>query len=680
MTVTLTIDGVTKEFDPGSLDIGLVANGRSTLSVHVKSWDGSYRPALSDDITVVQDGTTIFGGEIESVRESGVGGLPVTPILLEITATDYQGLPDRRVVTDSYVSSNLKTRLTSLVSDYLSTYGVTLHASQANGPTLEAVTYDHRSLTDVLNELSNLTGYVWTISASKVLRMQLPSSVSAPFNVTAGTNQVGDLTVEPSRHDYANVVTVRAGAPSVVEKTDTFTGNGATTTFTLTYPAVSFRGYVTNAGVYETLGTDATWSYNSSTNQITRTSAPASPNSIVIVYDAQFPIFVTAQDSGEVAAHKEWEVVIDAPDVFDYDAALALADAELALRIVTSQTIRYTTWTAGLVPGQQQTITTSQRNLSAVTCLITEVRITNDIGNGYLRHEVTAVSSGFVGSWRDTYAQWSGTSSTRSLASSAGFGVASTTAPVSTGPVGDVGVLRLVGQGAYVPSAGDTSAFVPSSMGAPIHSYYRIKPAANRTINGIYVNDVTNGSEASGQVLVVRNDSAYTITWSPTVVTNARKLKTPDGNDLVIGPEGTTVFVYDIEDTCWKIVAHSGEPTGTWTPAVTFGGGSTGLTYTSRTGSYTRKGNTVTCQFEIQMSAKGSSTGTMLIGGLPFTSASNSGVAIGYYANMAAAMELRAYAAASSTTIALTKAGSTQLTDTDATATTFIVGTVTYFV
>ena len=58
---------------------------------------------------------------------------------------------------------------------------------------------------------------------------------------------------------------------------------------------------------------------------------------------------------------------------------------------------------------------------------------------------------------------------------------------------------------------------------------------------------------------------------------------------------------------------------GTWTPTITFGGGSTGLTYASQHGNYTKVGNRVFISFYVAMSNKGSSTGAMTLLGLPFT-------------------------------------------------------------
>lgn len=54
-----------------------------------------------------------------------------------------------------------------------------------------------------------------------------------------------------------------------------------------------------------------------------------------------------------------------------------------------------------------------------------------------------------------------------------------------------------------------------------------------------------------------------------------------------------------------------------FTPTLAFGGGSTGMTFAFRAGSYTQLGNIVFFAFDLLLSAKGSSTGSATIGGLP---------------------------------------------------------------
>ena len=58
---------------------------------------------------------------------------------------------------------------------------------------------------------------------------------------------------------------------------------------------------------------------------------------------------------------------------------------------------------------------------------------------------------------------------------------------------------------------------------------------------------------------------------------------------------------------------------GSWTPSLVFNGGSSGMTYSSRSGQYTRIGRTVFFDASFNLSAKGSSTGSAVIRGLPFS-------------------------------------------------------------
>ena len=57
--------------------------------------------------------------------------------------------------------------------------------------------------------------------------------------------------------------------------------------------------------------------------------------------------------------------------------------------------------------------------------------------------------------------------------------------------------------------------------------------------------------------------------------------------------------------------------TGTWTPALKFGGGTTGLTYKNTRGVYTKIGSLVTIHGFFELTAKGSSSGSATIT-LPF--------------------------------------------------------------
>lgn len=67
---------------------------------------------------------------------------------------------------------------------------------------------------------------------------------------------------------------------------------------------------------------------------------------------------------------------------------------------------------------------------------------------------------------------------------------------------------------------------------------------------------------------------------------------------------------------------------GTFTPTLLLGGASVGMTFSTQTGEYTKKGREVTAIINLTLSAKGSSTGSVTVGSLPFTSGVNSPIAV----------------------------------------------------
>jgi hypothetical protein len=68
---------------------------------------------------------------------------------------------------------------------------------------------------------------------------------------------------------------------------------------------------------------------------------------------------------------------------------------------------------------------------------------------------------------------------------------------------------------------------------------------------------------------------------------------------------------------------------GTWTPAIRFNGGNTGMSVTA-SGKYTRVGRQVTVTLSFAFTAKGSSTGQFEARGLPFNAGTAGSGAMGY--------------------------------------------------
>jgi hypothetical protein len=124
--------------------------------------------------------------------------------------------------------------------------------------------------------------------------------------------------------------------------------------------------------------------------------------------------------------------------------------------------------------------------------------------------------------------------------------------------------------------------------------------------------------------------------------------------------------------------------TGTFTPVVNFGGASTGVTYTSRAGRYTKVGNRVSVDIYIVLSSKGSSAGDVTFDTLPFTSAATppSAVTFGRFENLTYTGQFNGRVNFSSTSIELFQTSAlgviSGITDTNFTNSTICIASVSY--
>jgi hypothetical protein len=426
MAIVLTIDGVQKYYRVGSLRISATNNGRKTASFDVRSNDGSYRPDRDEEVIITENGTRIFGGLVDKVTESSTIGDKwgsYAAISTRVSAVDFNHYPERRYVNETLASGSLKSVLTTLVATYLSDYGVTLHGSQATGPAIPETICLWRPLTEVLNELSVVTGkygepYVWKVDDFKVLRMAQPSSAAAPFNITAGDKLViGDVTVEQTRDQYANRIIIKVPGKSELEHVETFTGDGSTTSFTPStgWSVLKTYGYIAVDGTnFETMGPtgdpdNPTWEIDSS-GTITRIDGAPNDGSIVTFrFDGEYSGEAVAEDSGEISANGLWERVVLVEEVPPGETAQTLAEGYLAQALDTPKVIRYKTFEAGLAPQQTQTVTLAGRNLSAVSAVVTDVNITDHGPHGRLIRSVTLTSgTNPKDGWREIYKLWSG--------------------------------------------------------------------------------------------------------------------------------------------------------------------------------------------------------------------------------------------------------------------------------
>lgn len=258
MIFDLTIAGSSKQILSGSLEINLVANGRSSASFDLLSEDRSYRPALDAEVFIEEDGEVIFGGLVDKPDERGFGGGHHPGIRTSVNVVSFDAYTERRFINETIPAGTMKAALEVIVR-YLTPYGVTLDGSQVNGPAIPELLCEFQRVDDVLNQVATLTAdagqpYHWTISHTKVLGMYQPSTTPAPFNLVGNDldEVIGDITVDTSRSDdYANRIIVKITPVPVTNIVDTFTFGTDAYPYLLTHTLTSHRGGVIHNGVYE---------------------------------------------------------------------------------------------------------------------------------------------------------------------------------------------------------------------------------------------------------------------------------------------------------------------------------------------------------------------------------------------------------------------------------------------
>lgn len=158
---------------------------------------------------------------------------------------------------------------------------------------------------------------------------------------------------------------------------------------------------------------------------------------------------------------------------------------------------------------------------------------------------------------------------------------------------------------------------------------------------GIFYSTATAGAILSGTATAnqaLLSGSSTAPSWStatyPATTTAFQLLVSTAANTiggLTVGATGTVltgvtgaVPAFSATPSVTSITLNGGTALGayvesTFTPSLTFGGGNTGITYSNQLGTYIRIGNIFMFRLLLQLSNKGSSTGSAVITGLPFT-------------------------------------------------------------
>lgn len=359
-----------------SIQAGLNERPSARLTLKVRDGVSYTGPVVRKNVDLIDSPEIVFRGVVWTVRESPV--VHDRHTLYEVECVGYQALADVVLFNGPLTGGSLESMLNTAVAN-LSPHGIQVDPSQVTGPTLDTMSFNFATITQVLDALAGASGYnvAWD---GDYVRLEDPGTVSAPFALTESNSTICGLEHTQTLANYVNEVWLIFGGSDQRDVVDTFTGDGSTKTFVLHYFPVAMPGYVSENSVSYAVapygGTGYRWYYDEATNAMIVDAAAAAPSNghaIAVSFPAQFPGAYLARDAAEYATNGPWTISVNYPDIYEWSHAAYAAGWELDRRKGVVKKVSVKTFTSGLEPGMVVSITATNYGLSATSCLITRV-------------------------------------------------------------------------------------------------------------------------------------------------------------------------------------------------------------------------------------------------------------------------------------------------------------------
>ncbi|MCM8901332.1 hypothetical protein KVG29_08875 [Caldicoprobacter algeriensis] len=412
----LKISGIdyTGRLAVNSLEITDEVNARSTCRFVLISKPGEpLNISVGANIEIEHNFEKIFAGVIEEISETVPLGSNV--IFYDISCSDWHSFADKRIVAEAYDNMTAGAIVRDIIAKYLAEEGITAGTIQ-DGPVISRAVFNYLPASQCLDELSELTGFIWVIYPDKTLNFFERAFYSAPWKLYPNS-RVRNIRVTRDKKDLRNRQYIRAGKDISNYITERFKGDGETKTFHValpiaTQPTVKVNGAVQTVGITQ-LETGKQWYWSKGETAITQDEnaiALTSADVLEVTYRGFYPIIVTAE---EITSQEElraieggtgiYEHIENAESIDSYEAALEYAQGKLRRYARIGTKIEFETHETGLKPGQLINIYLLEHNI-ADDFLITRVNIRQEYGtkNGVV-YSVECVDGEAVGGWANFF-------------------------------------------------------------------------------------------------------------------------------------------------------------------------------------------------------------------------------------------------------------------------------------
>ena len=381
-----------------------------TQSIHFQPGEPAY---------VKLDGSILFGGSVEEIREQEPDSAVGEMTEITVKAVDFNALLDRFLVSSVYEDMTLAEIIENIIETTpLGVEGIELGICPVTD-TIDKVVFQSVTVNEVLRDLGKLTGLSNNVDYNKKLNFFDKSTYEAPYKIgTGGVGTYRKMIYSRKRSKYRNRQVLRAGNDRTDTLTETVRGDASLTkaedrsrTFQVSYPIAEIISVKRNdvpqrVGVREIdedkiEGADwKQWFFSYGSREISQNSEKdenvnptlTHEDRLEINYVGLYPMTLEVEDYTNINERMAIEggsgvysVREDDTSIDGRDFATEKANRLLEIYGKMPITLNYELLQLGLVSGQIMSgVTIPEHGISNANYLIDEVEITFQVSGVYV--------------------------------------------------------------------------------------------------------------------------------------------------------------------------------------------------------------------------------------------------------------------------------------------------------
>lgn len=352
---------------PSFVKEDVINNQVDTLSFETKKYGSkTWKPAVGDEIQVVDGSDKIFAGVIVRVEETIEGML----LKYRVECKDWTHYLDKALVIERYEDKTISEIITDINTNYLSGLGFTLNNVNCDIE-IKSIAFNRLTVSRCLQLLAEQTNHYWYVDYDKDIHFFAKLNENAPFDLTDtnGNYVFNSLKIIDDLSQIRNRVFVEGGEIEGSSRTSDHTGDGNQLLFPTEYkfakkPTVTVNSVSQDVGVDfldQEADHDCFWSYQE--KYIRFKTAPGNGLAVVITGTPLYPVVSQVQDDDSIDEYGEYEHSFKDKKISSEEEARQYGNSQLeafASKIIEAQ---FDTYESGLRSGQTINIQSDIRSL-----------------------------------------------------------------------------------------------------------------------------------------------------------------------------------------------------------------------------------------------------------------------------------------------------------------------------